>query len=175
MRRQQAGMAAVRMPNRNLRGGSKRCTSCGCWKPIAEFGPRSYCAGSVSNACRLCEAARQLARNVSTENRRRRRSATLKYKYGITLEDYEARLAFQGGVCAICQSDHPGAAGTKRPRLYFTVDHDHETGLIRGLLCHGCNVALGYAKENVDALGRMIEYLEAGRFLREVSSRGPVD
>jgi hypothetical protein len=62
--------------------------------------------------------------------------AHLKYKYGLTPEDYDAKLAEQGGVCAIC-----GKSPTKR-RLH--IDHCHETGRIRGLLCTGCNTRLGW-------------------------------
>lgn len=54
-------------------------------------------------------------------------------KYGLTVEDFGKLLASQGGVCAIC-------AGTDEQRR-LSVDHDHETGEVRGLLCSGCNGA----------------------------------
>ena len=60
----------------------------------------------------------------------------LKYKYGLTPEDYDAKLIEQNGVCAIC-----GKPPNKR-RLH--IDHCHETGRIRGLLCTGCNTRLGW-------------------------------
>lgn len=66
-------------------------------------------------------------------------SSTLEKTYGITAEDYERLLAFQGGACAICGRK---PSGTKR----LAVDHDHQTGAVRGLLCagdNGCNRGIG--------------------------------
>lgn len=66
----------------------------------------------------------------------------LKAVYGITVEEYEAIKAAQGGVCYICRR-----ANGRTVRL--SVDHDHATGLIRGLLCKACNTFLGrQARDN---------------------------
>lgn len=62
---------------------------------------------------------------------------TLKRKYGITLAEYDQMLEEQHGVCAIC-----GGADPSGRRL--AVDHDHETGKVRGLLCTSCNTRLGF-------------------------------
>jgi hypothetical protein len=59
--------------------------------------------------------------------------------YGITPGQYEEMLAAQGGKCAICSSDKAG-----KKRQTFAVDHDHDTGLVRGLLCIRCNAHLGW-------------------------------
>jgi hypothetical protein len=71
--------------------------------------------------------------------------------YGITLAEYNAMLLAQGGVCAICE-DAP-----EKKRL--AVDHDHETGELRGLLCFGCNIAIGHLKESKDMLERTLAYM----------------
>src|SRR6185503_3329992 len=71
-----------------------------------------------------------------------RLSAHLRFHYQITIDDYKALLVKQGGKCAICFRDKGNARGH---RLY--IDHDHETGLIRGLLCSRCNSAIGYFDE----------------------------
>lgn len=60
------------------------------------------------------------------------RDAYLRRTYGITEAEYQELLAYQGGVCAICE--RPPAAGKN-----LNVDHDHKTGLVRGLLCMPCN------------------------------------
>jgi hypothetical protein len=75
-------------------------------------------------------------------------------RYGITLEDYEKRLANQGGVCAICGGDDP-----QRGRFFFCVDHDHRTGKIRGLLCVTCNDGLGRFGDDRATLLRAAAYL----------------
>jgi hypothetical protein len=72
-------------------------------------------------------------------------------RYGITGAAYAALVEKQGGVCALCAT-RPGPN-----RL--SVDHDHETGRIRGLLCAKCNKALGIFGDSVEGLQRVIEYL----------------
>jgi len=78
----------------------------------------------------------------------------LKYNYGITLEEYNEKIQGQEHKCAICEVDKPGGNGA-----YFYVDHNHNTGQVRGLLCHNCNFVIGYAKENIGILLKSVEYL----------------
>lgn len=59
--------------------------------------------------------------------------------YGITVSDYDAMLLLQKGKCKVCGTDKPG-----RTRKFFCIDHCHLTGRIRGLLCVGCNVGVGF-------------------------------
>lgn len=74
----------------------------------------------------------------------------LKANYGITVEAYDALFVAQDGKCAICRGD-----GTRA----LAVDHCHETGLIRGLLCDSCNNGLGRFRDDADLLLRAAEYL----------------
>lgn len=74
-------------------------------------------------------------------------------KKGITVDDYERMFADQHGVCAICEQPEL----TRR----LSVDHNHESGAVRGLLCHRCNVAIGLFKENVEVMVNAIGYLTA--------------
>ena len=76
------------------------------------------------------------------------------YKYGITAEQFAARLEAQGDRCAICRSDAPSGKGG------WHVDHDHATNAIRGLLCHNCNLMLGNAKDDPARLRAAAAYLE---------------
>jgi hypothetical protein len=82
------------------------------------------------------------------------REARLKSSYGLTPERFEALLSSQGSCCAICETDTPGGRGT------WKVDHCHTSGKVRGLLCNGCNVGLGYFKDDTNALKRATSYLE---------------
>lgn len=76
----------------------------------------------------------------------------IKNRYGLTRDAYQTMLDNQGRRCAACGSNN---AGRKR-RL--AVDHDHVTGVVRGLLCIPCNCTLGYAKDSPAYLQHLIEY-----------------
>jgi hypothetical protein len=82
------------------------------------------------------------------------RDTNLRKRYGISAAEYDAMLVRQNNCCAICGSATPGGKGT------FHVDHCHNTGAVRGLLCNGCNVGLGAFKDNKEALTRAIKYLD---------------
>ena len=79
------------------------------------------------------------------------RAAKLKKAYGITLEQYDKQFVAQGGGCAIC--------GKPPKSRSLDVDHDHKTGQLRGLLCHMCNRALAYLRNDNGAARRASEYL----------------
>lgn len=80
----------------------------------------------------------------------------LKRKFGISLNDYNEMLHRQGGACAICRSKNVG----RSDGIKFAVDHDHNTGKIRGLLCKSCNTLLGNAKESIETLKAAKAYLQ---------------
>lgn len=82
------------------------------------------------------------------------KSYRLKREFGITLEQYNIMFTNQNGKCLIClrhQSEFKRA---------LAVDHNHETGEIRGLLCHKCNTAIGLLHDNIDILNNAIKYLK---------------
>ena len=81
----------------------------------------------------------------------------LNYRYGITKADYEGMREAQGDRCAICGVDSPGS----RSKVW-SVDHCHVTNVVRGLLCHRCNMGLGYFKDDPVRLRSAITYLEGG-------------
>lgn len=80
-------------------------------------------------------------------------------KYGITSEQYDELLASQGGVCAIC--GQPERSKSRNGHLLkLAVDHDHETGTVRGLLCDRCNRGLGFFGDDPERLAAAIAYLQ---------------
>ena len=82
-------------------------------------------------------------------------------KYGITLEQYDEMLISQGGTCAICgQEEKTVHSKTGNPNS-LNVDHDHDTGRIRGLLCSPCNRALGLIGDSLERAKSLVEYLES--------------
>jgi hypothetical protein len=86
------------------------------------------------------------------------REHNLRKNYGLTVAEYEQMFDRQNGVCAIC-GEPPAQEGWKTvTRLH--VDHDHNTGQVRSLLCNNCNRALGYFQDNRELLRRATEYLD---------------
>lgn len=88
------------------------------------------------------------------------RKYNLKRYYGLSMQTYELMLAAQDGKCAICRGNE-----TYQPRGYvgpkaLSVDHNHETGEIRGLLCSNCNYMVGHCKENREVLLAGVAYLD---------------
>ena len=78
-------------------------------------------------------------------------------RYGITLEDYDVMLKLQKGVCAIC-----GTTGGKYEEVKncgLSIDHCHDTGTVRGLLCNKCNVGIGNFNDDPTLINKAVEYL----------------
>jgi hypothetical protein len=102
-------------------------------------------------------AAYQRAHPASAETNRRRH---LRKAFGLTPEDYDAILAAQGGVCAVCRRPETSRNRTGAVRR-LAVDHDHATGRIRGLTCLACNRTIGYARDDPTVLDAAATYLRA--------------
>lgn len=88
---------------------------------------------------------------------RRRR---LHEKYGLTQADVDAMLASQGGGCAICGLAEKKADSRSGKTVEICVDHNHETGKVRGLLCDQCNRGIGLLGDSVETLRAALAYLE---------------
>jgi|SRR5688572_3321358 len=80
-------------------------------------------------------------------------------KYGVSVEWYESTLRAQGGVCAICGGINMG----KLSEIKLSIDHCHETGLVRGLLCKMCNLAISYLRDDPELCRKAAGYLEEER------------
>ena len=96
----------------------------------------------------------QKRRENAVETRKKDFAADLKRHYGMTVAGYADLLRLQDERCAICGTH----ASAFRRQLH--VDHDHETGQIRGLLCTHCNPGLGYFKDSQERLQKAIAYLD---------------
>lgn len=164
----------------------RECRACGETKPSGEFTDRGH---EIRRTCDGCRKAQQRERYASSEEmrekaqaaqrqwyqenrdkdrayrrspagRRSKFKAYLKRHYGMTPEEWDARLIAQSGRCAICSE----------PMAVVHVDHCHEGGHVRGMLCSGCNTGIGLLGDDVDRLRSAIEYLAAsGAFVPEVA------
>lgn len=132
---------------RKLPPGFRWCPDCQSEKPENDF-PRSRSSRSgFGGYCKPCHNKRGVA--TYTRLYGGTREYHLRRRYGIGEADFVAMLEQQGGLCAACRVDKP-----------VHVDHDHKTGLVRGLLCYLCNQALGNVRDDPERLQGLIDYLE---------------
>lgn len=147
---------------------TKVCRICGVEKPKEKFGRSTSCNDGRRWQCKACVCLHVTQANPTriwaeaTKHKKasalKIRDARLRKEYGMTLDQYDALLAAQRHRCAICGTTDPGFTrhGT---RANFHVDHDHVSGVVRGLLCFPCNKGLGMFKDNPEALMRAALYL----------------
>jgi Recombination endonuclease VII len=107
---------------------------------------------------------RKKARKQNLEHSKyRQRENFIKRTYGITTLEYERILKLQNNKCAICGSDSDvrvvGTTGRKK-KFRLAIDHDHETGKVRALLCNKCNMFVGHIENNKELLPVVLKYLK---------------
>jgi hypothetical protein len=126
----------------------KRCPDCGQSKPFEEL-PRNKNSKDGRHAyCKPCHNAR--GKETVERLHGTSRHCHLKRRYGIGADEFDEQVRLQGGICLICGRPDPEH-----------VDHDHETGAVRGILCFNCNGGLGQFRDSVDALRAAAAYLDA--------------
>ncbi|WP_449481293.1 endonuclease VII domain-containing protein [Streptomyces avidinii] len=116
--------------------GHKLCRTCGEVKPHSEWYRRRSAPDGFVTRCKACRKPGD-------------RAGHLKRKYGITEAERDQMIADQGGLCCIC---------LRAPAAQ--VDHCHETGKVRGVLCFNCNVGIGLLEEDPVRILRAAEYVE---------------
>lgn len=131
---------------------TKTCSGCHAEKPLTEFHKHVQAGDGLKSWCKVCcladlkrwrSAHPKQYKALSTKSRTDSRVAVLRAKYGMTLEDFAAMVAAQGSRCAICASDDPGGRwGT------WCIDHDHQSGRVRALLCVACNSGIGHLRDD---------------------------
>jgi hypothetical protein len=143
----------------------KQCAGCGEEKQIDQFAQhRVKESGTLyrHSKCRECRRAQCRTWAKTTRGREVKREGILRRAFGLTAEAYAALHASQGGVCAICARPERRKHRDGK-QLSLAVDHDHETGAVRGLLCSACNVAIGQFEDRQERLRAAIDYLQAKR------------
>jgi hypothetical protein len=121
----------------------KTCDGCGKVRVLKDFTNSKY-----PNTCKLCEKLQLKSKKGKTKD------TYLQREYGITIEQYDEMLLLQNHSCAICKIHIVNLDKE------LAVDHDHETGEVRELLCSNCNTALGLIKDKSWVAHRMFRYLK---------------
>lgn len=132
---------------------TKNCFGCKDRKDFKDFSKDSGSLDGRFSTCKECQSIR--SKEMTPEYRR---SKQLKMLYGITQEHYESLLERQGFRCAICGAKEAGG-----PTSSFKIDHCHDSGHVRGLLCNKCNLGIGHLQDDIAILHKAIEYLNENR------------
>lgn len=142
----------------SLRSGASK--SCGCiqkgnstWTIEKDRASKKKHKDSIPNY-RAIESKRWRDADPERAKERNRRT-NYRTKYGMELEDVVALHASQGCKCAIC-----GQETTLGGKLNAKVDHCHKTGKVRGILCHSCNIGIGFLADDISRMQKAIEYLK---------------
>ena len=137
--------------------GQKWCPSCSTFLPLDDFVRNRSQPDGIGGYCRPC------ANRITRENKIKKHGSTREYhlrrRYGLTSADVVAIVEAQGGICVICGASDPQH-----------VDHDHETGEVRGVICFNCNGGLGQFKDNPSLLLTASRYLMGAAWRREPAS-----
>ena len=135
----------------------KFCPDCKETKLNDDFFKQKKAKDGLAWSCKECDCKRRQSNR--NKNFKGYRNTRLKLEYGMSQDYYEFLLKSQNGMCAICKTSDG------KP---LCVDHNHESGLLRGLLCNKCNMALGLLKvdKNSDILINALNYTEDFKCLK---------
>lgn len=134
------------------------CVECKESKRLKQFDYCKTCKYERKNVCISClrfKKTKYLESNMgdATLTETRLRDTMLKAKYGISIEEYNKMFLEQNGSCKICKTHQ-----SELPKK-LAVDHCHESGNVRALLCARCNTGIGLLKEDISILAEAIKYL----------------
>lgn len=135
----------------------KHCRKCDQTLPLDAFWRQGGKSSGRQSYCIECTKADRQARKLA-------RRDSLKRNYGMSPSDEERLWEEQGGLCAVC--DQPMVRGA-RGRSAMCIDHDHESGRVRAMLCNECNTALGMLAEDPDRIFNLLAYVLADRKVKQ--------
>ncbi|MCY0952407.1 endonuclease VII domain-containing protein [Streptomyces sp. H27-S2] len=147
-RRRQAARGKAVEEKVDVPVGHKSCRQCGEVKSHGDWHKNATASDGLSTRCKACRAVQG-------------RASHLKRSYGITEAQRDEMIASQDGLCVICRlgpAEH--------------VDHDHQTGRVRGVLCFSCNAALGQFKDRPDVIRRAAAYVEGNLWKPTIVAQG---
>ena len=149
----------------------KKCSKCEKIQPVSEFYRDKRNKDGYNYSCKTCEnvyatawrkanpeKVKAKSRGHTKRSFESRRNTKLKMNFGIALIDYDKMWHDQNGLCAVC--GEPETATLRGIVKHLSVDHNHETGRVRALLCNNCNCSLGFAEDSVERLISLAEYLK---------------
>lgn len=140
----------------------KKCSVCKIEKDFSQYHRSKQTKDGYGYRCIECDVLARIHYRAANRERflERSRETNLAVRFGLSVEDYNKILEGQGGVCAICGSKYANGRNSKSGKnKFFSVDHCHTTGKIRGLLCSSCNRGLGLLGDTEIDLEKALKYL----------------
>lgn len=151
----------------------KKCTKCGVEKPLSEYHKKISTKTGFDPWCKPCKSAayknwisnnpekqkvvKKRASIWNAENKNKRKiivqKNNYKKRYGLTVEQKQQLIDLQNQKCAICEN-------SLKDTHDVCVDHNHQTGAVRGILCRKCNLGLGHFKDSMENLKSAVKYLK---------------
>lgn len=131
----------------------KKCCKCKKYKNHSKFSLNRLKKDGLQNSCKLC--AKKYPRTITSV---RHHEKNLLKLYGITTEQYNRFMILQQNRCKICKM--PETVIKHGETCFLSVDHDHKTGRVRGLLCSKCNTGLGFFGDDVLNLQNAAQYIQ---------------
>ena len=135
-----------KLPEGHTGTKSRVCMDCGEFKTPDQFNvvrhSRAIGGFAAMPRCKPCEKHWKYKAHIARV-------------YGINYEEFQNLLSKQKGRCALC-----GCSGSGKNKDKFVVDHCHETGIVRGLLCWPCNIGLGMFKDKPELIAKVVKYLD---------------
>lgn len=134
------------------------CNKCNIEKDINEFAKSSDRTRGFRQPCKEClQKKRRDGRKENPKWYEINKKGKLRRKYGITLDEFKEMKIIQNNQCGICGVSFDEAEFNKN---FPNVDHNHETGKTRGILCTQCNSGMGFFNDNIELLEKAINYLK---------------
>lgn len=146
--------------------GKKQCSKCKRFRFFASFSKSNAVKCGLSPRCKDCVNANyknNKERYAKKDQSLALRGNYLKNYYNISPEEYLALIEKQNNLCAICHNPEISKGKNSNKTRVLSVDHCHETGKVRGLLCNKCNHMLGQAKDDIEILKSAIDYLNTNK------------
>lgn len=139
----------------------KKCSICKSFLPKEQFPPDKRSTSGLASECYECNRARTRAANKRWRENRKKRGLDWRFNvWGVTIAEYNEMLENQNGRCAICGLLESSLSSTGRRAKALAVDHNHETGAIRELLCDLCNRSVGMLREKPELAEKLAAYLK---------------
>ena len=135
----------------------KPCTKCGITKPLEDYPLDKRANDGRASSCKQCNNKEHRKRYSSKEYKNSNHKYRMEKRYGLSPLDFDTLIGANNNCCHLCNKKF-------KDTRHKHIDHCHETGRVRGILCKDCNTALGKLGDNEEGLLKALRYLRSNPF-----------